>query len=215
MTFKRLFDFYISFFGLIVLSPFLFLCALAIKIFDHGPVFFAQERVGLNGRAFRMLKFRTMRVHSEGASITVGGDDRITGIGRILRRFKIDELPQLWNVLRDEMSFVGPRPEIRKYVELYKPKQLEVLQLKPGITDLAAFAFFDESDLLASAANPETYYIQEVMPEKIRINLEYAERANFFIDLALIFATVLRSLGIKFNLFRWLDVRPPLMRVQA
>ncbi len=215
MILKRLFDFWVSFFGLVLLSPFLLLCALLVKAFDRGPVFFVQERVGYNGESFRMFKFRTMRVNNSGSAITIGSDQRITSIGRVLRRFKIDELPQLWNVLRGEMSFVGPRPEVRKYVEMYNSKQLEVLLLKPGITDLASFAFFDESDLLASAPNPEAFYIQEVMPEKIRINLEYADRANFFVDLYLILATVLRSVGIKFNLFRRLDVRPPLLRIQA
>lgn len=215
MSLKRLFDFYVSLFGLLILSPFLLLCALLIKIFDSGPIFFVQERVGLDGRPFQIFKFRTMRVNNEGSSITVGDDQRITPIGLWLRKFKIDELPQLWNVLRDEMSFVGPRPEVHRYVQMYTAQQAEVLHLKPGITDLASFAFFNESDLLASAPNPEAFYIQEVMSEKIRINLAYADRANFFVDLLLIAATVLRALGIKINLFRWLDVRPPLLRVQA
>ncbi len=212
---KRLFDFSVSLFGLIFFSPFLLVCAFLIRILDPGPVLFVQERIGLDGVPFRMLKFRTMRVGVSGASITVGGDQRITSIGRFLRKFKFDELPQLWNVLRGDMSFVGPRPEVRKYVEMYTDQQALVLHLKPGITDLASFAFFDESDLLASAPNPEAFYIKDVMPEKIRINLAYADRANFFVDLVLIAATVLRALGIKMNLFRWLDVRPPLLRVQA
>lgn len=215
MMLKRLFDFYMSLFGLILLSPFLLVCAILLKVFDRGPVLFIQERIGKNGRAFKILKFRTMRINNDTNAITIGDDKRITKIGKFLRRFKIDELPQLWNVLRGEMSFVGPRPEIRKYVEMYDSNQAVVMSLKPGITDLASFAFFDEADLLASAANPEAFYVKEVMPEKIRINLEYADRANFFLDIYLIVATVLRALGIRTNLFRQLDIRPPLVRIQA
>lgn len=215
MMLKRLFDFYMSLFGLILLSPFLLVCAILLKVFDRGPVLFIQERIGKNGRAFNILKFRTMRINNDTNAITIGDDKRITKIGKFLRKFKIDELPQLWNVLRGEMSFVGPRPEIRKYVEMYDSNQAVVMSLKPGITDLASFAFFDEADLLASAANPEAFYVKEVMPEKIRINLEYADRANFFLDIYLIVATVLRALGIRTNLFRQLDIRPPLVRIQA
>lgn len=215
MILKRLFDFTVSGIGLIALSPFLFLCALVIKALDPGPVFFVQERIGQGGVPFRMLKFRTMVVNNSGSSITVGADRRITKLGRFLRKFKIDELPQLINVLKGEMSFVGPRPELQKYVALYSPDEKAVLRLKPGITDLASFAFFDESELLAQAPDPEQFYIQTVMTEKIRINLAYAERANFMVDIVLISATVLRATGLRFDLFRWLNVPPPLLKVQA
>lgn len=206
---KRSMDIVLAGVGLAVLSPLLLVLALIVKLSDFGPVLFVHERVGRRGKPFRMLKFRSMRVHQGGADLTATGDARITPVGRFLRAIKADELPQLWNVLKGEMSFVGPRPEVRKYVELYTREQEKVLELQPGITDLASFAFFNESDLLARAADPEQFYREHLIPEKIRINLAYAARANVMTDLHLILATVLRSLGIKQDLFRQWNIRPP------
>lgn len=208
---KRLFDLVSAFFGLILLSPLLILVALAIKLTSPGPVLFGQVRVGLGGRPFRMWKFRSMRPDSEatGPSITIGDDKRITAIGRLIRKTKMDELPQLWNVLTGEMSLVGPRPEVEKYTRLYSDEHRRVLDLKPGITDPASFAFYNESEVLAHAADPEAYYVERVMLEKIRINLEYARKRNFLSDLVVILGTVARPLGVRINMFSLLKLTPP------
>ena len=194
---KRALDLILSLVGLIALSPALFLVMILIRLSDGGPALFVQRRVGRGGREFNMFKFRTMIVNAEskGAQITVGNDQRVTAMGSLLRKTKFDELPQLWNVLLGQMSFVGPRPEVKKYVDLYSLSHREVLKLKPGITDLASFAFFNESELLGQAKDAEVFYLNVLMPEKIRINLEYARQANLATDLWLITATVLRSLG--------------------
>jgi lipopolysaccharide/colanic/teichoic acid biosynthesis glycosyltransferase len=179
--------------GLIVLAPLFVLVGIAIAIEGRGdPVFFAQERVGRNGVGFRMWKFRTMSVGAErrGAQLTVGADPRITSVGRWLRRFKLDELPQLVNVLRGEMSLVGPRPEVPRYVTLYTEAQRAVLRLVPGITDPASIRYRNEAAELARAADPERFYIDEIMPEKIRLNLEYAARATSWSDVLVVFSTV-------------------------
>ncbi|MGE3681517.1 MAG: sugar transferase [Bdellovibrionales bacterium] len=208
---KRVLDFVSAAAGLLLLSPLFAVIALLIKLSDRGPVFYGQIRIGQGGRPFRMWKFRSMRPRAdrEGPAITVGGDSRITPIGRLLRRTKMDELPQLWNVLKGEMSLVGPRPEVETYVRLYTDGQREVLRLRPGITDPASFAFFDESELLASVPDPEAYYMRVLVPEKIRINLEYAARRSLFSDLLLIFATVAKPLGIHIDIFSSLQLRPP------
>jgi lipopolysaccharide/colanic/teichoic acid biosynthesis glycosyltransferase len=175
-----------------VLWPVLFMVAFLIKIDDGGPIFFLQERIGRHGGPFRIIKFRTMNVGAEkaGPSITASGDHRITRIGRLLRKAKIDELPQLWNVLCGEMSFVGPRPEVKKYVAMYTVEQREVLALKPGITDEASVAFREEEALLAVAVDREAYYVQYCLPRKIAINLAYARQANVVRDLGVIFRTI-------------------------
>lgn len=207
---KRLFDLFFSGVGLILLAPFFFVIAAIIKLSDRGPVFYRQLRVGLNGLPFSMLKFRSMVVNADrGSALTVGEDRRITGIGKWLRRLKLDELPQLWNVFRGEMSLVGPRPEVSRYVAAYTPAQKEVLKLKPGITDPASFAFFDESTLLGQAREPEKFYIERLMPEKIRINLEYGARANVFSDFLLVIATVGKMFGVKLNIFAILKMENP------
>jgi lipopolysaccharide/colanic/teichoic acid biosynthesis glycosyltransferase len=213
---KRGLDIALAAFGLVILSPILLVIAVLVKAFDFGPVFFVQERVGRGGRNFRMLKFRSMVVNAEsqGGQITASGDKRITRLGYLLRRTKADELPQLWNVLRGEMSFVGPRPEVRSYVDLYTSEQCKVLELCPGITDLASFAFFNESDLLAAAPDPERLYRNYLIPEKIRINMAYAAQAGMFSDLLLIVGTVLRSFGLKLNLFAFFSVEPPRAEVR-
>lgn len=191
---KRLMDLLGAGVGLLLLWPFFLAVALAIKLDDRGPVFFRQERVGRFGRRFRIWKFRTMVMDAEkrGAQVTVGRDPRITRVGHTLRRFKLDEFPQLINVLVGEMSLVGPRPEVPRYVAEYSPEQRVVLELRPGITDPASISFRDEAALLAEKEDPEKAYLEEVMPEKIRINLDYAARASVFTD----FAMVLKTLGV-------------------
>lgn len=206
---KRAFDFIGALSGLILLSPLFLVVIFGQWLVDRGPAFFAQARVGMNGDPFRMWKFRSMRVANSGPSLTVGADARITPMGRILRKTKIDELPQLWNVLKGDMSLVGPRPELKKYVDLYSPAEREVLNLRPGITDPASFALFDESELLARSGDPEAYYRQVLMPEKIRVNIEYARRAGFVSDLLLIFATVVRIVGVELDVFGKLGMKRP------
>ncbi|MGA2266273.1 MAG: sugar transferase [Phycisphaerae bacterium] len=193
---KRLFDIVFSLLGLAVVGLPMLVIAAVIKLTDPGPVLYRQVRVGKNGREFRILKFRTMVVNAEriGAQITVGGDPRITPIGRFLRRTKLDEFPQLLNVLGGSMSFVGPRPEVPKYVALYTPQQRAVLSVKPGITDLASIQYHRESDILAQAgADWEKAYVEQVMPDKLRLNLEYLQqRRSLLSDVAIILKTLLR-----------------------
>ena len=175
LALKRLMDVVISGCALLVLWPLLLLIALAIKIDDPGPVFYRQVRVGRNGKEFRIFKFRTMVVDADkkGLQITVGRDSRITRVGAFLRKTKLDELAQLLNVLAGEMSFVGPRPEVPKYVDLYTPYQRQVLLVRPGITDYASIAYRNENDLLEGAQDPERMYIDEIMPAKIELNMKY------------------------------------------
>jgi lipopolysaccharide/colanic/teichoic acid biosynthesis glycosyltransferase len=189
---KRAFDVFWSALGLAVLSPLLALVALAVKLEDGGPIFFRQVRIGRGGRPFRIWKFRTMVVDAErqGRSITVGQDPRITRIGGRLRDTKLDEIPQLLNVLMGEMSLVGPRPEVPRYVELYSEAQRAILALRPGITDLASIKYRNESDLLAQATDPDETYVQVLLPDKIRINLAYASRAGIWLDFLVILATL-------------------------
>lgn len=192
MMAKRAFDLFWSILGLAMLCPLLALVAIAVKLEDGGPVFFRQVRIGHGGRPFRIWKFRTMVVDAErqGRAITVGQDPRITRIGRYLRTTKLDEIPQLLNVLVGEMSFVGPRPEVPRYVELYSEAQRGILALRPGITDLASIKYRNESDLLAQAENPDQTYIQVLLPDKIRINLAYASKAGLWSDFLVILATL-------------------------
>jgi lipopolysaccharide/colanic/teichoic acid biosynthesis glycosyltransferase len=188
----RAFDLFVAGLGLLLLSPVLAVIALLIRLEDGGPVFFRQVRVGRGGRPFRIWKFRTMVVDADrlGRAITVGDDRRITRCGKWLRRWKLDELPQLINVVLGEMGFVGPRPEVPRYVDLYSPEQRRVLELRPGITDLASIAYRNESELLQEQADPEAFYIDQVMPDKIRINLEYASRAGLWRNIKVILATL-------------------------
>ncbi len=204
---KRGFDIVFSVLGLLVLLPFLPVIALLIWLDDRGSVFFIQRRIGRHGFPFRMYKFRTMRADPKGRALTVGADDRITRIGKFLRKSKVDEFPQLWNVLLGSMSFVGPRPEIDRYVTKYSASERRVLDLKPGITDPASLALFDEAEVLAGASDPEEFYIRTLMPEKIRINLEYASKAGLLSDILVITATVLRPLGFNIDVFSWLSLQ--------
>jgi len=192
---KRLFDIAASALGLLLLAPLLLLVALWIRLDSPGPALFRQTRVGRFGVPFTIHKFRTMRVEP-GAAITVGADPRITRSGQLLRRTKLDELPQLWDVLRGAMSLVGPRPELPRYVELY-PADLRdrVLAVRPGITDPASLAFSHEAELLAAAADPEREYREVVLPAKLRLSADYAANASLQADLRLILATLARVLS--------------------
>jgi lipopolysaccharide/colanic/teichoic acid biosynthesis glycosyltransferase len=189
---KRLYDALFSGVGLIVLSPVFLFIALTLKFSDRGPVFFRQRRVGQFGTLFSILKFRTMIVNAEraGLSVTKDGDPRITPIGRILRKSKLDELPQLWNVFVGEMSLVGPRPEVPHYVEQYTRDQRVILELKPGITDLATLEFRHEEELLKSATDVERFYLEFCVPKKIELNLTYARNANLVTDTWIILQTI-------------------------
>jgi len=190
---KRVFDLLLSSAGIVILSPVLLIVALMVKVEDGGPALFRQVRIGRGGRPFSMWKFRTMVVDAEkvGGQLTVGNDSRITRTGALLRKTKVDELPQLINVLVGDMSFVGPRPEVKRYVDLYSERQRRVLDLVPGITDPASVAFRNESALLALAPDPEEFYIKQIMPRKIDMNLEYSERATLSSDLGIILRTLL------------------------
>jgi lipopolysaccharide/colanic/teichoic acid biosynthesis glycosyltransferase len=190
---KRVFDIVVAFLELSLLFPLLLLVAFLIKLDSPGPIFFRQERMGKGFRPFVIHKFRTMAHDSPrtGRSITVGADPRITRLGRILRKTKIDELPQLFNILRGEMSFVGPRPEVPHYVELFRQDYEEILSIPPGITDLASLKYRDEAEVLRLAENPEEEYVRHVLPDKIRLAKEYLRRSSLFFDLTLIFKTLL------------------------
>lgn len=189
---KRTMDIVLSACALAILWPLLLLIALAIWIDDPGPVFYRQVRVGRNGKTFRIFKFRSMVMDADkkGLAITVGRDSRITRVGAVLRKTKLDELAQLLNVLFGQMSFVGPRPEVPKYVELYTPYQRQVLLVRPGITDYASIAYRNENDLLAGAPNPETMYIEQIMPDKIELNMKYLREISPLADIRLILKTI-------------------------
>ncbi|HEU4588119.1 MAG TPA: SDR family NAD(P)-dependent oxidoreductase [Gemmatimonadales bacterium] len=191
-TSKRIFDIGGSLAGLILLWPVFAAVALLVRLEDGGPVLFRQERVGVGGRFFRMLKFRTMRRATAGALLTVADDPRVTRVGRWLRRFRLDELPQLVNVLRGEMSLVGPRPEVPQFVAHYTREQRRVLELVPGITDPASLHFLDEEKLLAGASDPEATYIRDILPKKIRLQLDYAAECTAWRDFLLILDTLVR-----------------------
>ena len=189
---KRLFDIVASGFGLLCLSPVFIIVAIWIIIDSSGPVFYRQTRVGRFGRNFRIFKFRSMRVGSDkGILLTVGGHDpRITRSGAFVRKFKIDELPQLINVFVGDMSFVGPRPEVPYYVEMYTEEQKGVLSVRPGITDLASIKYRDEHEILGRVADPEAYYVSTLMTDKLNINLEYVKKHSFIGDIKIIFMTI-------------------------
>ena len=188
---KRLFDVIASGLGLIMLSPLFLILAIWIKLDSKGPVFYRQIRVGRNNKDFCIFKFRSMRVGADkGSLVTIGGHDpRVTRSGYFIRKFKFDELPQLINVLVGDMSLVGPRPEVRHYVNYWTPEQMHVLDVRPGITDPASIKFRNENELMEQAEDPEKYYIEVIMQEKIKLYLEYVEKHSFFYDLGLIFKT--------------------------
>lgn len=188
---KRTFDIVFSLLGLIFLFPLFLVVGILIRLSDGGPALFRQKRVGYRGKIFSILKFRTMRVTPQHTSfLTVGSDARVTPIGRFLRRYKLDEFPQLINVLKGEMSFVGPRPDVPYFVDKYSESQRKVLDFVPGITGPASLRFKNESELLAQSANPEEMYLKEIMPEKIRLDVEYSRSAGLLKDLSLISRTL-------------------------
>lgn len=188
----RFCDIVFSFFGLLVLSPFFLIVALWIVIDDPGPVFYRQQRVGRNNQDFGLLKFRSMRVGADKMSlITIGDrDPRVTRAGYYIRKLKLDELPQLWNVLIGDMSLVGPRPEVRRYVDLYTEEQRKVLSVRPGITDYASIEYIDENTLLAQAEDPDKTYIKEIIPAKIALNMRYINDQTLGQYFKIIFLTI-------------------------
>jgi lipopolysaccharide/colanic/teichoic acid biosynthesis glycosyltransferase len=191
---KRFIDLFFSFFGLLLLLPLFIIIGLLIVIDSRGSIFYKQLRVGKDNIDFFLFKFRTMQVNSDKKGLlTIGGrDNRITHVGYYLRNYKIDELPQLINVLIGNMSLVGPRPEVRKYVELYTKDQKQVLTVKPGITDYASIEFSKENELLGNAGNPEQFYIEEIMPKKLKLNLKYIANKNVITDFKIIIKTLVK-----------------------
>jgi lipopolysaccharide/colanic/teichoic acid biosynthesis glycosyltransferase len=198
---KRAFDYLVAAIGLVLLFPVFAVVSILIKVDSSGPVFFRQERIGKGFRPFLIYKFRTMVEDAarHGTAITVGADPRITRVGRFLRQTKIDELPQLVNVVMGEMSLVGPRPEVAHYVEMFREDYEEILQVRPGITDLASLKYQSESEWLSRFDNPEREYVTHVLPEKIKLAREYVQRTSMIVDLVLILKTVPRLFGAKFK----------------
>ena len=188
---KRVFDFVCSLLALICLSPLLGFVALRIWLFDKGPVFYRAKRVGLNGQLFFMYKFRSMVLNADriGGSSTPDDDPRITPIGKFLRKYKLDELPQLINVLKGEMSFVGPRPQVKWAVDLYTPEERQVLTVPPGITDYASVRFPNEGEILNGSTDPDKDYMEKIHPTKMRLSLEYVREQSFLVDLKVILQT--------------------------
>lgn len=188
---KRLFDIFASGLGLLFLSPLFLVLAIWIKLDSPGPVFYRQVRVGRHNKDFRIYKFRSMKVGADRQGlITVGGHDpRITRSGYFIRKYKLDEFPQLINVFVGDMSLVGPRPEVRKYVDMYTPEQMHVLDVRPGVTSLASIRYRNENELLDKAEDPDQFYIDVVMQDKLAIDLEYVQNASFWYDIKLIFQT--------------------------
>jgi lipopolysaccharide/colanic/teichoic acid biosynthesis glycosyltransferase len=194
MIAKRLFDVICAIIGLIILAPFLLLISILIKLDSKGPILFIQGRVGKNNTDFDIYKFRTMRIQSESKGLlTLGNhDSRITKVGYVLRRYKIDEFPQLINILKGDMSFVGPRPELRYYVNFYSEDDMKIFKVRPGITGLASLKYRNEVELLKAAENPEEFFIKTIIPDKLKFNKEYIKKRNFFFDLKLIFITIIK-----------------------
>lgn len=187
---KRLFDIVASFLGIIIIIPVLMIVAILIKIKMPGPVFFIQERVGRNGKLFPIIKFRTMVVAHSGSSVSVKGERRITPLGAVLRKYKLDELPELWNVLKGEMSFVGPRPDVPEMFRDLSEEEKKVLKLRPGITGPASLKYVNEEELLATVSDPEKYNKEVIWPDKIKINLDYYYNHSLLDDISIIFRTI-------------------------
>lgn len=188
---KRTFDFIFSLLLLLLLSPVLIAVAVIIKLTDGGTVFYMAPRVGLNGNLFRMFKFRSMVVNADklGPSSTTKSDARLTGIGKVLRKYKLDELPQLCNVLIGEMSVVGPRPEVKYFTDMFSEEEKAILSVKPGITDFASVWNSDEASILEGSDDPDKTYMEKIRPQKIQLQLKYVRERNFITDLKIIFAT--------------------------
>lgn len=191
---KRVFDFLVSLVGLFLFSPLLVLLSLLIKFTSKGTIFFIQERVGENGVFFKMIKFRSMEmIQDSDSTISVKGDIRVTKVGSFLRRYKLDELPELWNVLVGDMSLVGPRPDVPGYADFLKGEDRNILKLKPGITGPASLKYANEEDILAMQENPKEYNDKIIYPDKVRINLDYYYQSNLWLDIKIIFATLFRT----------------------
>ena len=195
---KRLLDILISLAALILLSPLFLFIAIAVRVSSRGPAFFRQDRVGLRGETFRILKFRTMTAGEAHAAplVTSSDDSRVTAIGRFLRRWKLDELPQFFNVLLGDMSIVGPRPEVRHYVEMYSDEQRRVLSVKPGMTDEASIQYAGEERILAECDDIEATYVHEIMPRKLELNLKYIDERSLWRDVVLMLRTVVEVLHL-------------------
>lgn len=191
---KRVFDFLVSLVGLFLLIPLLGLLSLLIKFTSKGTIFFIQERVGENGVFFKMIKFRSMQmIQDSDSTISVKGDMRVTKVGSFLRRYKLDELPELWNVLVGDMSLVGPRPDVPGYADFLKGEDRNILKLKPGITGPASLKYANEEEILSRQENPKEYNDEIIYPDKVRINLDYYYQSNLWIDIKIIFATIFRN----------------------
>lgn len=186
---KRAFDILFSFLGIVIIWPFLLIIALIVVIDSPGGAIYKQERIGKDGKPFNIFKFRTM-MKNTGLELTLANDGRVTRVGGFLRKYKLDELPQLFNVLGGSMSLVGPRPEVRKYVEMYNDEQRRVLSIKPGVTDMASIKYSDETSLMEDPEEMERIYINTIMPDKLRLNLEYIDNLSVMNDIKIIFATL-------------------------
>lgn len=191
MIIKRIFDFLASLIGLLILAPVLFIIAIIIKLQMPGPVFFIQKRVGQNARLFKMVKFRSMKVDHEGNTISVKGENRITPLGATLRKYKLDELPELWNVVKGDMSLVGPRPDVPGYADQLQGEAAQILKLKPGITGPASLKYRNEEEILAEVDDPQQYNDEVIYPDKVRINLKYLKEQSLWLDLRIIACTVM------------------------
>ena len=196
---KRILDFVMAFFAIIILLPLFLLISIAILIDSKGNVFYVQQRVGKNNKDFKLFKFRTMRAHADKAGLlTIGDhDNRITKIGYLLRKSKLDELPQLLNILFGQMSFVGPRPEVRYYVNYYTPEQMKVLSVLPGLTDWASLMYIDENEILRQAEDHEKAYIETIMPAKLALNFKYISEMSFVCDMKIIFKTLIKIVNLN------------------
>jgi len=190
---KRIFDITASISGLLILTPLLLLIAVLIKIKMNGPVIFSQERMGRFGKLFTIYKFRTMVLAHNGSMVSVRGESRITPLGKVLRKYKLDELPELWNVVKGDMSFVGPRPDMPYLYENLNKEEKKILELRPGITGPASLRYSNEEELLAGVEDPERYSVKVLWPDKVRLNLEYYYKRSLFSDIRIIFKTVFRS----------------------
>lgn len=188
---KRIFDLTSSVIVIVLLSWLFIIVSIWILIDSKGGIFYKQIRVGKNGKEFKLLKFRSMKTGADkSGQLTVGNDARVTRVGHFIRKTKIDEFPQLLNIIKGDMSVVGPRPEVPKYVALYNEEQMRVLSVRPGLTDLASLKYFNEQEVLGKSLDPEKTYIEEVMPEKLRLNLQYVSQRSFYLDMSLIFRTI-------------------------
>ena len=191
---KLVFDYFFAIVCLFILSPLFIIISVIIKLTSKGPIFYIQERVGRNGEIFNIVKFRSMRTaHGDNNTITIGGDIRVTKFGKVIRRFKLDELPELVNILKGEMSFVGPRPDLPGYADKLRGEGKKILTLKPGITSKASLKYANEEEILAKQDNPIKYNNEVIYPDKVKLNLDYYYNHNLWIDIKLIFATVFRT----------------------